>query len=144
MMRRGVFEDVGGFDESLRTAEDLEYHLRVARRWRIGVIEETLVSAVRGHEGLSATSTTYDDYVAVMEQAVEQARGSVDDTERLQALGAAYVRNARGMLIRNRWRDAISLASKAWRTSSHPDVRRGVTALVPFAARRALSGLLQG
>ena len=144
MMRRGVFEDVGGFDESLRTAEDLEYHLRVARRWRIGVIEETLVSAVRGHEGLSATSSTYDDYVAVMEQAVEQARGSVDDTERLQALGAAYVRNARGMLIRNRWRDAISLASKAWRTSSHPDVRRGVTALVPFAARRALSGLLQG
>ena len=143
MMRREVFGDVGGFDESLRTAEDIEYHVRIAARWRIGVVDEVLVSAVRGHEGLSATSSTYDDYVAVMERAVERARGTVADSERFHALGAAYVRNARGMLMRSRWRDAMRLASKAWRTSAHPEVRRGVAALVPFAARRTLSRLLQ-
>ena len=143
MMRREVFEDVGGFDEHLRTAEDIEYHLRIAARWRIGLVDEILASAVRGHHGLSATSSTYDDYVAVMERAVERARGTVADAERLHALGVAYVRNARGMLIRWRWRDAMGLASKAWRTSSHPDVRRGVAALVPFAVRRTLSRLLQ-
>lgn len=143
MMRRAVFEDVGGFDERLRTAEDIEYHLRIAARWRIGVVDEVLASAVRGQHGLSATSSTYDDYVAVMEQAVAQAQGAVEDSERWHALGAAYVRNARGMLIRSRWRDAMNLATKAWRTSSHPDVRRGVAALFPFAARRTLSRLLQ-
>jgi glycosyltransferase involved in cell wall biosynthesis len=143
MMRREVFEDVGGFDERLRTAEDIEYHLRIAARWRIGVVDEILASAVRGQHGLSATSSTYDDYVTVMEQAVEKARGVVSDPERFHALGAAYVRNARGMLIRWRWRDAMNLATKAWRTSSHPDVRRGVAALFPFAARRTLSRLLQ-
>jgi hypothetical protein len=37
----------------------------------------------------------------------------------------------------------MNLATKAWRTSSHPDVRRGVAALFPFAARRTLSRLLQ-
>jgi hypothetical protein len=142
-MRREVFEDVGGFDEGLRTAEDIEYHLRIAARWRIGVVDEILASAVRGQHGLSATSSTYDDYVTVMEQAVEQARGTVEDSERLHALGAAYVRNARGLLIRWRWRDAMVLARKAWWTSSHPDVRRGVAALFPFAARRTLSHLLQ-
>ena len=143
MMRRQVFEDVGGFDERLRTAEDIEYHQRIAARWRIGVFDEILASAVRGHQGLSATSSTYDDYVAVMEQAVELARGKVEDAEHLHALGAAYVRNARGMLIRWRWRDAMNLATKAWRTSPHPDVRLGVAALFPFAARRTLSRLLQ-
>ncbi|WP_119718324.1 glycosyltransferase family 2 protein [Cognatilysobacter tabacisoli] len=144
MMRREVFDDVGGFDESLRTAEDIDYHLRIARRWPIGVVAEPLVRAMRGHEGLSATSSTYDDYVAVMERAVRDAAGAVDDAERHHALASAYIRNARGMLLRGRWRDGARLAARAWATSPHAQVRRGVLALVPFAARRAVRSAMPG
>ena len=35
MLRRQVVEQLGGFDEALRTAEDLEFHLRIARHWRV-------------------------------------------------------------------------------------------------------------
>jgi GT2 family glycosyltransferase len=31
MFRREVFQATGGFDARLRTAEDLDFHLRVAR-----------------------------------------------------------------------------------------------------------------
>ena len=48
MFRREVYADIGGFDESLATAEDLDFHLRIARRWQIGVIEEALARAIRG------------------------------------------------------------------------------------------------
>src|SRR5690606_17493133 len=86
LLRREVFDQLGGFDESLRTAEDLEYHLRIARHWKVGVVEQALVRAMRGHEGLSAADSTYDDYVRVMEAAVASARGQVEDRELDEAL----------------------------------------------------------
>ncbi len=144
LMRREVFADVGGFDETLRTAEDVDYHLRIARRWQIGVIEQPLVRATRGNEGLSATSSTYDDYVRVLERAVRDAAGVVDDAERHRALATAYAGSARGMFMRARWRDGIDLAARAWRTSSAPQVRRRVLSLIPFGVRRAVRSLVPG
>ncbi len=140
MFRREVFEDIGGFDESLRTAEDIDYHLRIARRWKVGVVDIALVRAMRGHDGLSAASSTYDDYVMVMERAIHDARGLVDEAQCSRALATAYFNNARGMLMRQRWRDGHALASKAWRTD--PGLRRKILGLVPFALRRAVRGLI--
>lgn len=143
MFRREVFEDVGGFDEGLRTAEDLDFHLRVANRWPIGVVEgEALVRATRGNEGLSAESSTYDDYVRVVENAVSAARGAVDGRELDRALATTYARNARGMLMRRRWVDAGALWFKAWRLHNSPDMRRQLLALVTFAAKRAVRSML--
>jgi len=142
ILRREVFDDIGGFDESLRTAEDIDFHLRVARRWPIGVVEAPLVRAMRGHDGLSAESSTYDDYVRVVERAIGDARGLVDDGELDRALASTYARNARGMLIRGRWSDALHLAGRAWRLAPDTGARREVLQLAPFAARRMLRQLL--
>lgn len=143
MMRREVFDDVGGFDESLRTAEDIDYHLRIARRWQVGVVEQVLVRAMRGHEdGLSALPHTYDDYLGVMTRAFEQARGQVDETERRRALATVNLRIARGMLIRARWADGWRLAASAWGATSEPALRREALGLLPFALKRAARGLL--
>ena len=142
VMRREVFEDVGGFDESLRTAEDIEYHLRIASRWRIGVVDQVLVRAMRGHDdGLSALAHTYDDYLGVMTAALERARGQVDETGRRRALAAINLRIARGMLLQSRWADAWALTSQAWRSSRDPVLRREALGLLPFALRRAAHGL---
>ena len=140
MLRREVYEQLGGFDETLATAEDLEFHLRVARHWRIGVVEEPLVQATRGEEGLSALATSYDDHVAVVEHALGQLRGEVDEAERRRALAGAYLLNARGMLLAARWRDAWQLAGKAWRTGD-TQVRRRVLGLAGLGGRRALRWL---
>lgn len=138
MLRREVLDDVGGFDETLATAEDLEFHLRVARRWRIGVVAQPLVRAMRGHDGLSSLANTYDDYVAVVEQALEALRGQVDESERLRALAGVYASNARGVLLDGRWSDAWRLALRAWRTSSDRRLRRRLLGLAGLGGRRAL------
>ena len=138
-----MFEDVGGFDVSLRTAEDIDYHLRVASRWRIGVVEELLVRAVRGPGGLSGEASTYDDYVRVVERAVAACAGTVDAPVRHAALASTYVRNARGMLIRNRWTDALRLARKAWRIAPDAEARRHILQLAPFAVWRAAAVALR-
>jgi glycosyltransferase involved in cell wall biosynthesis len=142
LLRSDVFADVGGFDEALRTAEDIDFHLRVAHRWQVGVVELPLVRAMRGHDGLSAESNTYDDYVRVMERAIENAKGLVDETELRRALSATYARNARGMVIRKRWADGWRLATQAWRLTPDPALRNELLRLAPFALRRAVRSLL--
>lgn len=142
MFRREVFETCGGFDPTLRTAEDIDFHLRVARRWRIGVIEAPLVEAMRGHDGLSATATTYDDYVKVVERAVADAEGVVDVSVRREALAITYARNARGMVIRKRWGDAWRLWRAAWKQAPNAASRRQAFSLLPWAAKRMFAGLL--
>lgn len=142
LVRREVYEDIGGFDESLRTAEDIDYHLRIARRWQIGVVEETLVRTMRGHEGLSAQARTYDDYLLVFERAVEAARGLVSEPERREALAMAYIRNARGLMLGSRWREAARLLAKAWRCGDG-NVRKQVLAQLSFACRRLVHNALR-
>jgi glycosyltransferase involved in cell wall biosynthesis len=142
MFRREVFETCGGFDITLRTAEDIDFHLRVARHWRIGVIEAELVEAMRGHDGLSAEATTYDDYVKVVERAVADVGDSVDASVKRKALAITYARNARGMLMRKRWRDAWKLWRAALQQAPDAISRRQVWALLPFAAKRVVAKLL--
>lgn len=144
MMRREVFETVGGFDERLATGEDLDFHLRVAARWKIGVVEQPLVRAMRGHDGLSSLGRTYDDYVAVIERAAAAAVGRVPEDDRRRALALAYARNARGMVHSRRWSDAWRLARKAWVHESQAGGRARLLALMPLAARCALAGLRHG
>ncbi len=144
MLRRQVVEQLGGFDEALRTAEDLEFHLRVARHWKIGVVEQPLVRAMRGHEGLSAADSTYTDYVRVVEKAVADARGTLDDGELDAALAGTYLRNARGMLIRREWRAGATLAMRAWHLSRDPAQRREIAGLLVFGTKRFLRGLVPG
>ena len=142
LMRREVYDTVGGFDEDLRTAEDLDFHLRVAARWPIGVVAEPLARALRGHDGLSALASTEDDYVRVMERAAAAAAGQVPEDLRRQALATAYVKNAEGCVWRGRYREAWSLARRAWSLGPQGELRGRLYRLLPGAGKRALRSLL--
>jgi hypothetical protein len=147
MLTRAVYEDVGGFDESLRTAEDLDYHLRIALRWQIGVIDKPLTRAMRGHQGLSALARTYRDYLEVVERFVARHGDTIAPRDRDAALLHAYARNARGMLYDGDVAGALRCAARsAVRARSGADARlvgrlgfdmaRGLA----VTARRALRG----
>ncbi len=141
MMRRCVYEAVGGFDETLPTAEDLDYHLRIAARCKIGVVEQSLVRAMRGHDGLSSLARTCDDYVRVIEAAVAASVEQVTQVDRDRALARAYARNARGMVLMGRLRDAWALARKAWALEPDTGRRWKVLGLAPLAIRRSIATL---
>jgi len=136
MFRREVYETVGGFDTALRTAEDIDFHLRVARRWPIGVVSETLVRAMRGHDGLSALEQTYDDYQAVVERFAAECRGEVPDADLDAGLAFACLRNARGLVFHRRWGAACGLCVRAVRLSPTIAVSRQAAGVAYLAARR--------
>jgi glycosyltransferase involved in cell wall biosynthesis len=142
MFRREVFADIGGFDETLATAEDLDFHLRVAARWPIGVIEDVLARAIRGHDGLSSLSRTYEDYTLVIERAVAAAGDKLPAEVGQRALAAAYLRNARGAVFENRFGDARRWTRTARRTSADADIRREARATGWLALKRRTLNLL--
>jgi glycosyltransferase involved in cell wall biosynthesis len=53
LMRAGVADHVGGFDESIPLAIDYDFWLRAARHYRFGVVSEPLVAYRVGHVNLS-------------------------------------------------------------------------------------------
>lgn len=50
MLHRSVLEDVGLFDESLRVCEDYDLWLRILCFYRVGLIDEKLITKHAGHD----------------------------------------------------------------------------------------------
>lgn len=74
MVRRDVFNDVGGFDTRLKNGEDWEFCLRVAMKYKVGFVAEPLVN-YRNH-GVGATKN-----IAEMERSTAIAWAKVFDTK---------------------------------------------------------------
>ena len=147
MLRREVFTATGGFDTTLRTAEDLDFHLRVAARFQIAVISEPLTRAMRGHQGLSALARTNRDYLDAIERFVDTHAAQIAPPDRAAALFWAYLRNVRGALTVGTLSDAARLTVQAARFARTPAEARELArtgALVSKNAvvrvRRALGG----
>ncbi len=57
-----LFEDVGYFDEELRVCEDYDLWLRIAYKYKIGLIKEELIIKRAGHKQLSDEIFLIDGY----------------------------------------------------------------------------------
>ena len=60
LIRKKCLEQVGGFKESLTCLEDWEWILRIARKWRIGFVDEILVEV---HKLPGSVSTNMAGYL---------------------------------------------------------------------------------
>jgi glycosyltransferase involved in cell wall biosynthesis len=70
VVRRKVFEEIGSFDESLLTSEDLDMWRRVARIYPFGIVRESLVK-IRVHDGNKSewNRKTAEDFAAYLQRA---------------------------------------------------------------------------
>lgn len=98
VIQRRAFEALDGFDVTLRTAEDLDFHLRFARTYGVALVEEPLVRCVRGMGGLSMLDCAHRDYLAVVERFVADPATPIDDDDRSAAMFNAYLQAAKGFL----------------------------------------------
>jgi len=151
MFRRAVYEDVGGFGETLPTAEDLDFHLRVALRWKIGVVERPLTRAMRGHDGLSALPRTYRDYLETVERFTHRHRSEIGARDRAAALLRAYARNARGMALQGEVASALRCAGRGTTFARSlgdallvADLAMDLSKLLAVRARRRVRARIRG
>lgn len=90
LVRREVFERVGGFDESIRTAEDWDFYLRVARIAQISCVPRVLVD-YRVHPGSKSHQLERHEagILRVLDRALEQVPGQPRELRR-RALAHTY------------------------------------------------------
>lgn len=144
VFRREVFESTGGFDETLRTAEDIDFHLRVAASFKIGVVEEVLTVAARSGDGLSSEQSSDSDYVKVVKRAIIQKMPRISQSVKNSALFHTYLRTSRSSLLSRRIAEGASyLARAAFRARTSLDVADvGKVALIGF--KSAIVGMIRG
>lgn len=97
MLRRAVYATVGPFDTTLKTAEDIDFYLRVAKEFQIGLIEKPLTRYMSGHASLSEPAAAFGDYAYVLERFVAENTDILDRAERRSVLFSTYERCARGL-----------------------------------------------
>lgn len=59
LMKKTCFQEVGGFDTTLRSLEDWEFAIRFAEKYLIGFVEEPLVDAYHSAGGVSSGTAAY-------------------------------------------------------------------------------------
>lgn len=117
LVRRSVLQDVGVFDQELKTAEDLDLHLRIAQKYKIGLIEKPLVYVLRGADGLSQTGSTYTDHVFVLERFLEINKDKYGREISKKALFNVYLTASNGKYWRGEICAGFSYAVSALRNS---------------------------
>jgi glycosyltransferase involved in cell wall biosynthesis len=136
MVRRDVYVAARGFDESLPTAEDLDLHLRIARRHHEALLPDPLVRYDAGSgDRLSELARSYEDDVVVIERFVGLHHHEIPARDRDAALFRAYLRVARGMIFHRDYASAARFAVKMARVISHTSDVRELGALGWLAFR---------
>lgn len=62
MMKKDLYEQYGGFDETLPVCEDYDLWLRMAVREKFGLLDEKLVVKYGGHEDQLSSTSAMDKY----------------------------------------------------------------------------------
>jgi len=120
MVRTRVARDLGGFDPSLRTAEDLDFHLKVALRHQEVVVDRPLLRYMRAEGSLGASLRTYRDYMTVMTRFLAAHADEIDPRDRSAALFTAYVKNARGLAYGGAMTEALAFGMRGARHAVTP------------------------
>jgi glycosyltransferase involved in cell wall biosynthesis len=102
MVRRNVVKEVGFFDEEIPAIEDFDYWTRIARRYRVGSMEEVLVRYDdRKEEGRQRKSTKWQENMDA------RAYFFRKHARAMREVGAAHLfllESARRCLVPGQWR----------------------------------------
>lgn len=70
MVRRAASDSIGGFDTKLRSHEDWDYYLRLARHWPFVVVSEPQILYRKTDSSLCSNFAVMEEYIFILHQKV--------------------------------------------------------------------------
>ena len=133
---------VGLFNEGLKTAEDIELHLKLGRITQIALISEPLVEYRWGGESLSLNSISFDDHVFVINQFIKYHADEIDSRLQKKALFQVNINAARGKIGKQEWGAACKYGGSMFKYASIMDAEKFINLVLicMYSIIRQLSG----
>jgi glycosyltransferase involved in cell wall biosynthesis len=113
MIRTPIVRAAGGFDQTLKTAEDLDLLLKLSRLTEIAVIDRPLIRYSRAPGTLGSQLRSYRDYVFVIERFLKAHEGEIPAADARDALVKAYLKNATGLAACGDVKGALEIGARA-------------------------------
>ena len=130
LMRRELFDSVGGFDEDMRAAEDYDLWLRIQVEHEIGLLDEPLVTRRGGHpDQLSITTQAIDRFRILalakllgLDSLTPERRLATTEVliEKCRIYAAGLAR--RGRIDAARRYESIAKQAVGWQTRAVPEI----------------------
>ncbi len=144
LIRRQAVAEVGGFDETLRTAEDWDFYIRLAARYEFVVVKKPLIYYRQSPYSCSANvARTEKDALAVLERVFKEAPPSLRHLKiQSQANTYAYLifKAFDGVIERKKSLKAASYLCKA--ASKNPEMRRDKMFLLQLTIKILIHSLI--
>ncbi len=128
ILRRGLLDEVGGFDEDMTACEDYDLWLRILERHEVGLLDEPLAVRRAGHPGqLSATVAALDRFriLALAKLLADASLGAAKRAAAAEVMAGKCRIYGKGLARRGRHDDAVFFAEAAQsalqRWSREPD-----------------------
>jgi glycosyltransferase involved in cell wall biosynthesis len=136
VVRRAVFDEIGGFNEKLRSAEDWDMYLRMSKAVRIGYVDRVLATQ---REQKDSTFFKYRerDKQTLLAIARGEKRGSAGDAEAVRIINRAIHQHSKvlaGIYRRNGKRlQSFKTSLDGFMDTKKPDLlARAVASLLPL------------
>ncbi len=137
LIKKQLFDSIGGFDEDLSAAEDYDLWLRIQVDHEVGLLDEPLVTRRGGHpDQLSSTTPAIDRFrILALAKLLD---GNLLSPERRSATTQVLVEKSRiyaaGLVRRGRTDDArlcqwIADQAGRWQTSAAPEIGCAVASM---------------
>jgi glycosyltransferase involved in cell wall biosynthesis len=130
LMRKQLFDSIGGFDEDMRAAEDYDLWLRIQVEHEIGLLDEPMTTRRAGHPDQLSASTPAIDRFRILALAKLLGRDSLSQERRLattevliekcQIYAAGLAR--RGRIDAARRYESIAEQASRWQTCAVPEI----------------------
>jgi glycosyltransferase involved in cell wall biosynthesis len=153
ILKRELFDEIGGFDETMAACEDYDLWLRILVRHEVGLLDEPLVTRRAGHAGqLSATIPALDRFrilalAKLLEGDTMEADRRVIASEVMAEKCLIY---AKGLARRSRPGDAAffvetaRLALKRWQYAPDAGLSSALARMRAMLMRRASPVAIEG
>ena len=137
LMRKNLFDSIGGFDEDMTAAEDYDLWLRIQLDHEVGLLDEPLVTRRGGHpDQLSATTTAIDRFRIL--GLAKLLDGDLLSPERRLATTQVLVEKCRlyagglarrGRIEESRLYEWVADKAGQWQTSAVPEIGYAVKSM---------------
>lgn len=153
ILKRELFAEVGGFDETMAACEDYDLWLRILARHEVGLLAEPLVTRRAGHPGqLSATMPALDRFriFALAKLLLDRALDAGRRVAAAEVMAEKCLIYSKGLLRRGHADDAAFFVASArsalerWRRAPDAELDNAVARMLAALSRRSHGTAIEG